>query len=343
VTSTLEQELREQGDVLRRRVDGGKEDAIRAAAMLRDADHVVVAARGTSDNAARYAQYLLGREVQLVVALATPSLFRDPDSAPRLGHAAVMGISQSGQSPDIVGVLAAARAQDRPTLALTNDPDSPLASMADVVMPLLAGPERSVAATKTYTASLFAIAQLAEALAPQPGRPAALARLPEQMDAIVSGQLARRERFDVLAGAALVTVLGRGLHYPTAHETALKVRELTGVPTEAFSPPDLVHGPIAAVGPRSAVWLAAGERQVESDVATLWNELRHRSGATVAVARDPVVLERADVAVRLPDVPGWAAPLLAVIPGQAAALRLAETRGVDVDSPHGLRKVTLTV
>ena len=102
-------------------------------------------------------------------------------------------------------------------------------------------------------------------------------------------------------------------------------------------------GPIAAAGPRSTAWLAASERHVASDVSALWSELRQRSGATVAVARDPAVLTRADVAVRLPDVPEWAAPLLAVIPGQAAALRLAEARGVDIDSPHGLRKVTLTV
>jgi glucosamine--fructose-6-phosphate aminotransferase (isomerizing) len=343
VTSAFEQELREQGDVLRRRVDGGEGDAICAAALLHDADHVVVAARGTSDNAARYAQYLLGQELRLVVALATPSLFRDLRSAPRLAHAAVIGISQSGQSPDIVGVLAAARAQGRPTLALTNDPRSPLASMADVVIPLLAGPERSVPATKSYTASLFAIAQLAEALAPLPGRRVALERLPEQMDAIVEEQLAQRDQFDVLAEATLVTVLGRGLHYATAHETALKVRELTAIAAEAFSPPDLVHGPIAALGPRSAAWLTASERHVASDVAALWSELRQSVRATVAVARDPTVLERVDVSVRLPDVPEWAAPLLAVIPGQAAALRLAEARGVDVDSPHGLRKITLTI
>jgi glutamine---fructose-6-phosphate transaminase (isomerizing) len=340
MTSALEHELREQGDALRRRVADPGGDVGRAAALLRGAEHLVVAARGTSDNVARYAQYLLGRELRLAVALATPSLFSDPGSAPRLEHAAVMAVSQSGRSPDIVGVLAAARAQGRPTLALTNDPGSPLAEQADVVIPLLTGPERSVAATKTYTASLFAVAQLAEALAPLPGRPDALQRLPDQIDAIVAEQLAGRERFDVLAGAALLTVLGRGLHYATAHETALKVRELAGIPAEAFSPPDLLHGPIAALGPRSAVWLTAGERHLDRDLAALWGELRERAGVTVAVTRDQHL--EADVVVRLPDAPVWAMPILAVVPGQAAALRLAEVQGVDVDAPHGLHKVTLT-
>jgi glutamine---fructose-6-phosphate transaminase (isomerizing) len=340
MSSILERELREQGDALRRRVADPGGEVGRAAALLRGAEHVVIAARGTSDNVARYAQYLLGRELRLAVALATPLLFQDPAAAPRLEHAAVMAVSQSGRSPDIVAVLTAARKQGRPTLAITNDPASPLAEQADVVIPLLAGPERSVAATKTYTASLFAVAQLAEALDPLPGRPDALHALPDQMDAIVEEQLAARQRFDVLADAALLTVLGRGLHYATAHETALKVRELAGIPAEAFSPPDLLHGPIAALGPRSAVWLTASARHVDQALAALWGELRERGGPTVAVARDPAL--EADVVVRLPDAPAWAMPILAVVPGQAAGLRLAEVRGVDLDTPHGLSKVTLT-
>jgi glutamine---fructose-6-phosphate transaminase (isomerizing) len=133
------------------------------------------------------------------------------------------------------------------------------------------------------------------------------------------------------------------VHYATAHETALKVRELSGIPAEALSPPDLVHGPIAAVTRRSAAWLVASERRAGHDLVALWSELRQRAGATVAVAADPALLERADVAVRLPEVPEWAAPVLAVISGQVAALRIAELRGVPVDAPHGLRKVTLTV
>jgi glucosamine--fructose-6-phosphate aminotransferase (isomerizing) len=340
--SRLEQEIREQGDVLRRRLETGTADVASAAGMLRAVDHLVIAARGTSDNAARYAQYLLGRDARLLVSLAAPSLYGDPSSAPRLHRAAVAAISQSGQSPDVVGVLAAARAQGCPTLAITNDADSPLAAQADVVVPLLAGPERSVAATKTYTASLFAIAQLAEALAPQPGRREVLEGLPGLVDALVDEQLAGRQRFDVLAASAFITVTGRGLQYGTAHETALKLRELTGIPAEAFSPPDLLHGPIAAVGPSTAAWLVASEGTVAGDVAALWQRLRDRAGTLVAVGRDPEILASADVAVTLPDVADWAAPVVAAIPAQTTALRLAEARGLDVDAPVGLEKVTRT-
>jgi glucosamine--fructose-6-phosphate aminotransferase (isomerizing) len=342
MSSTLEREIREQGEVLARRLDDGGVDIAAAAWLLRDAEHVVIAARGTSDNVARYAQYLLGRQSRLLVGLAAPSLYTDVESAPNLRGAAVMGISQSGQSPDIVGVLAAARAQGRPTIALTNDPASPLAANADIVVPLLAGPERAVAATKTYTASLFAVAQLAEAMAPASGRAGSLRALPATLTRFADEQLEGRACFDVLDPASIVTVLGRGLDYATAHETALKLREMTGTPAEAFSPPDLLHGPIAAVGAGAAAWLAAGDRKVSDDVKALWQDLHGRTRTTVAVAADPAVLERAEVAIRLPDVPDWAAPILSIVPAQVAALRVAELRGVDVDAPNGLRKVTLT-
>src|SRR3954464_10969373 len=125
--SQLEREIRIQGEVLARRAARGRHDARRAAALL-DVDHVVVAARGSSDNAARYAQYLFGHVAGLSVGLAAPWLFGGTGPPPRLGHAALLAVSQSGQSPDIVAVAAAARAQRRPVVVLTNDTGSPLAA-----------------------------------------------------------------------------------------------------------------------------------------------------------------------------------------------------------------------
>ena len=156
--SYLESEAREQGEMLAGRTAHGWEQARAAAGLLRraDVDYLVVAARGSSDNAARYAQYLLGLEARLPVALAAPWLYSSA-APPVLARGAVLAISQSGRSPDITGVVTAAREQGRPTIVLTNDPASPLAVGADVVVPLLAGVERSVAATKTYLASLHAI------------------------------------------------------------------------------------------------------------------------------------------------------------------------------------------
>jgi glucosamine--fructose-6-phosphate aminotransferase (isomerizing) len=339
--SRLELEIIEQADVLAARAERGWRDAARAAAALRrdDVDYVVVAARGSSDNAARYAQYLFGLEARLSVALAAPWLY-EGDAPPLLSRAAVLAISQSGRSPDIVAVLTAARAQRRPTIALTNDPESPLAAAADFVVPMLAGEERSVAATKTYLASLHAIAQMAACLRSDPSL--WFERVPALIAATVEAQLASRGQFDRLDDARLVTVIGRGLHLSTAYETALKVRELSGLPAEAFSLPDLIHGPIAALRPGDGVWLLSTHGREQPDRAAL-DLLRGSAGVSVAVSDDRELLAAVDVGVAIePGMPEWLAPLLAVIPGQAAALRLGELRGVDLDRPHGLSKVTLT-
>jgi glucosamine--fructose-6-phosphate aminotransferase (isomerizing) len=340
----LEQEIREQPDAFERRASVGWPAATEAAARLRapDVTHVVIAARGSSDNAARYAQYLFGLDARLTVGLATPWLY-DGERAPLLAGAAVIAISQSGQSPDVVGVARAAREQGRPTIAITNDAESPLAATSEVVVPMLAGLERSVAATKTYTASLHAIAQISALLAPpDPERERWFARLPELARLVIDAQLDERERFDPLREARALTVVGRGLQFATAFETALKVRELSSMPGEAFSLPDLIHGPVAALQAAGAIWmLSIGERR--QPTAAEFAALHRLAGLGIAVSDDAAILSGADIAVAVPrGLPDWLTPILAVIPAQAAALRLAELRGLDVDRPPGLSKVTLT-
>jgi glucosamine--fructose-6-phosphate aminotransferase (isomerizing) len=341
--SRLEQEIREQSMVLEQRAQAGWDAARAAVVLLRapDVTQIVIAARGSSDNAARYAQYLIGLDARLPVALATPWLY-EGDEPPRLLGSAVIAISQSGQSPDVISVASAARAQGRPTIAITNDTGSPLAAVADVVVPMLAGSEQSVAATKTYTASLHAIAQISTLLGDCEGRLEWFERLPTLTGDLAEQQLATRAQFDRLAEHRALTVVGRGLQLSTAYESAIKLRELAGLMGEAFSLPDLLHGPVAALRGRGAVWLLSlGERRqpsVEEFVA-----LKELAGLTIAVTDNDAVLAEADIAVAIPpQLPDWVTPLLAVIPAQAAALRLAELKGGDVDRPEGLHKVTLT-
>jgi len=345
LTTLFEHELRDQGRALARSLPIAEPAAREAAALLRraDVDHVVIAARGSSDNAARYAQYLLGSEASISVGLATPWLFGPGHSPPRLAGAAVVGISQSGRSPDVVGVLEAARAQSRPTIAITNDRHSPLATRADVVVELGVGEERSVAATKTYLGSLQALAAIVAALEPPRVTADWLARLPDLVSELADQQLAARDRFDPLAVCRLLTVVGRGLDYSTACESALKLRELSGIPAEGFSPPDLIHGPLGALGRETGVWtVAAGERTDPAALKTL-DRIRPRAGVAAAVSADPAVLSQAQIPITLPrGLPPWVGALAAVVPAQAAALRLAELRGVEVDEPNGLHKVTLT-
>src|SRR4051812_34857525 len=299
----LEREILAQGGALRDRAAVGAAAAEEVASAWRrgGVDYLLVAARGSSDNAARYAQYLLGAEAGLTVALAAPWLYASPRRAPRIGAGAVLGISQSGRSPDIVAVLAGARAQARPTAAITNDLDSPLARAAELVVPLAVGRERSVAATKTYTASLHAVAQLTAALDPDGRVAAELGELPDLVSAIAAEQLATRRRYEALEGVRRIVMVGRGFAYSTAHETALKLRELSGLPAEAFSPPDLLHGPVAALDRDTALWVIAPEPHREGETAALVEELRARSGPAVIVATDAAVLALGDVAVALPE------------------------------------------
>ena len=208
----LHQEIHQQPAVLRRLLDEEEATAQALADLVRGRaiDHVVIAARGTSDNAGRYAQYVLGSHNGLSVGLAAPSLFTIYRRPPRFGNALVLGISQSGQSPDIVAVLAEARRQGALTAVLTNRPDSPLAAQGDVVLNLRAGEERAVAATKTYTAELAAVALLSVALSGAAGDRAALWAMPDtvaetlSMDAAIAA-VAPRCRY-----MQRCVVIGRG-------------------------------------------------------------------------------------------------------------------------------------
>jgi glucosamine--fructose-6-phosphate aminotransferase (isomerizing) len=341
----LERELREQGAVLEARADDGFAAANEAAGLLRraDVDYVLLAARGSSKNAARYAQYAWGSEARLSTALAAPSLYRDPGRAPKLAGAALIAISQSGRSPDVAAVLATARAQGRPTIAITNEPSSPLGEEADVVVPLLAGEERSVAATKTYLTSLHAVQQILERLRPLPGRREWLERLPSLVHEAVESQLRARRSYTPLVDRSQLTVVGRGMDLATACETALKIRELSGRPAEALSPPDLLHGPIAALARPTQLWLVSAATPVDASASAVLEQARSRGVEVIMVAVESGQASPRDLFVRIDDAPpAWARAILAVVPGQVAALHLAELQTVDVDRPHGLSKITVT-
>jgi glutamine---fructose-6-phosphate transaminase (isomerizing) len=342
--SWLESELREQPAALERLLDRQGDRAREIARIFGrdDVKYVLIASRGSSGNAARYAQYLLGRAHRVPVMFATPSLYTIYEQPPRLEGAVVVGISQSGASPDVASVLAEARRQGRPTVALTNAADSPLAREADAVLLLEAGDERAVAATKTYLNSLGAIAMLFAA-ADGPIAEAELARMPSVLEEQIELSIATAPPLDEYGDAVGATVVARGVNYGTAFEIALKIRELSGLVVEAYSPADLMHGPIAAIREGWPVIVVAPTGPARPSVEGLVLPLLERGARIIAVSDVAAVLRRAQT--RLPlvaRVPEWLSALTAVIPGQLTALRLAQLRGLDIDSPAGLKKVTLT-
>jgi glucosamine--fructose-6-phosphate aminotransferase (isomerizing) len=342
--SWLETELREQPQALARLLER-QADSARTAARLfqrRDIHYLLIASRGSSSNVARYAQYLLGRAQRVPVMFATPSLYTIYEQPPRLKGAVVLGISQSGASPDVASVLAEARRQGRPTIAITNAPDSRLAREADSVLLLEAGEERAVAATKTYLNSLGAIAMLFASF-DGPVAEAELERMPQLLEEQIALSLESAPPLDEYRDAIGATVVARGVNYGTAFEIALKIRELSGLVVEAYSPADLMHGPIAAIREGWPVIVVAPSGPARPSVEGLVLPLLERGARIIAVSDVAAVLRRARTKLPLvPRIPEWLSPLTAVIPGQLTALRLAQQRGLDLDQPAGLAKVTLT-
>ena len=307
----------------------------------RETTQVLLAARGTSKNAARYAQYVWGRECGVLVNIARPLLFqRGP--TPRLEGAVVVGISQSGQSPDVIKVLDAALDQGQATIAITNDVDSPLANVADVVVPLLAGVELAVPSTKTLLTCLQSVVQVAEGLNPDPDRSSWIDRIPDFVDDAIRSAFEQRDVLTGVGDRVALTVLGRGTGYAAASELALKIREVTGMRAESFSAPEFLHGPIGASGEGSLVWVVASPDQPEAYWADLVERLQQR-GCLVTTLQPSSFAPTAQTVIELPDhLPAWLFAILATVYGQVAALLIGEKAGLDVDSPKGLRKITIT-
>jgi glucosamine--fructose-6-phosphate aminotransferase (isomerizing) len=341
-TSILASEILEQPRVVAHLLATERDRARRVTDALRQLriTHVLIAARGTSDNAARYGQYVLGARNGLPVGLTTPSLFGVYGRPPRLEDALVIGISQSGQSPDIVAVLAEARRQGVPTLALTNDPASPLAQAAEHNLYLQAGPERSVAATKTYTAQLTALALLSAAWAETSEDD--LAALPDALTQVLS-QAATPAKVAAQRLAAThstrCVVLGRGYNFATAFEVALKMKELAYIAAEPYSSADFQHGPIAMIEAGfPAVVIAAGVT-MRDEMNALVEQLR-TLGATVALITDaPAATDDIPVSATVAE---HLSPIPTVVAGQWLAYHLTRACGGDPDRPRTIRKITKT-
>ncbi len=343
---TLRDEILEQPEVAARflATQGPRIEEIVASWRDRDIDHVVIAARGTSDHAAIYGQYVLGVRHGLSVGLGTPSIVSLYGAAPRFDRALVIGISQSGASPDIVAVIAAARAQGAPTLAITNAPESPLADAADRTVDIGAGPERAIAATKSYTAELLAVAALSAAMGDDTVARADLAAVPDLVAATLSVEPDMAEIARDHAAVVRSLVIARGYEYATAREWALKIKELAHVFADPYSAADFQHGPLALVEPGVPVLAVARNGAAAVGLVALLGRLRDDLDAELVVVGDvPEALALATWPVPVPPAPAeWLAPIASIVPGQMYALHLTRAKGLDPDAPRNLSKVTRT-
>jgi glucosamine--fructose-6-phosphate aminotransferase (isomerizing) len=341
---TMRTELRQGPEVVAQLIDGaaGPIAAIAAAVRRRQIDVVVIAARGTSDHAAVYAQYVLGARNALPVALAAPSLVSVYGRPPRLRNALVLGISQSGESPDVVAVLDDARRQGALTVAITNEPASPIAAAAEHVVELAAGRERAVAATKTYVAEIAVLAMLSSAISADPESAAELRALP----AALRSALGVEDQVAALAGAwgseDRCAVLARGFHYATAREWALKLKELAYVLADPYSGADFQHGPIALVEAGFPILAVATAGPMLAGMGELLRRLRDARARLLVLSDDPDLRALGDGIAVPARVPEWLAPIAAILPAQLFVYHLARARGLDTEAPRNISKVTLT-
>jgi glucosamine--fructose-6-phosphate aminotransferase (isomerizing) len=343
---TLQSEIFEQPGRLSALLSNQRGTVEEIAESIRQQDirWVFLAARGTSDNAGRYANYLWGAQNRLPLALATPSLFTYYHQPPQLKNALVVGISQSGQSPDIISVLVEGHRQGCLTLAITNEPQSPLARSADLVLDIQAGVEKAVAATKTYTTELMAVAMLSAGLSENNACWKDLGKVAGWVERVLRqdvpiARMAERYRY-----MHQCVVLGRGFNYCTAFEWALKLKELTYVIAEPYSSADFRHGPIAMIEGGFPVMAVAPNGKVFDTMLEMLGKLRHEQAAELIVISDEKrALSLAQSPILLPaGIPEWLTPIVAIVPAQLFAAHLTRAKGLDPEKPRTIFKITET-
>lgn len=319
-------------------------EEIAHAINARNIRFVLIAARGTSENAARYANYLWGAVNRLPIALAAPSLFTYYNRPPHLDGALVIGISQSGRSPDIVSVLVEGRRQGCLTLAITNEVDSPLAQAADFVLDIEAGQENAVAATKTYTAELMAVAMLSAAMKADDSLWQDLFRVPEWIESALANDGLLGVKVRQYLTMSSCAVLGRGFNFATAYEWALKLKELTYIEAAPYSSADFLHGPIAIVDGGFPILAVVPGGAVYTSTMDVLRELRYgRSAELVVISDVQEALDLAQTALPLPSgISEWLSPMISIVPAQLFCYHLALAKGCDTESPRGIHKVTET-
>ncbi|WP_306117947.1 MULTISPECIES: SIS domain-containing protein [unclassified Roseitalea] len=316
-------------------------DIERAGAALRAADPrlAITVARGSSDHAAAYLKYAIELSCGIPVASVGPSVASVYDRPLKLDNAAALGISQSGKSPDIVAMMRAARKGGALTLALTNTAGAPIAAEVDHCIDLAAGPETSVAATKSFVASVMAGLAILAQWQQDEALKAAIAALPDRLAQALECDWSAAEKRLARAGQAYV--LGRGPGFAIALEMALKFKETSAVHAEAYSAAEVLHGPAALVGAGFPVLALAVDDAARGQVIETAGRLADQ-GADVFLTDAGGARNVAPLPIAHGDHP-LTAPLVAVVSFYVCVEALSRRRGLDPDSPPHLRKVTETV
>lgn len=337
------EEIAEQPAVLERTIKNEKEKITKIGEILskRDIDLIVIVARGSSDNASLFGRYLLEITTGIPVSLSAPSVFTLYDAKLNLKRALVIGVSQSGEGTDINTVLEKAKQAGAFTIGITNEVDSTMARIADEVLLIHAGREKSVAATKTYTGQMLHFYMLARALSEKklefekiPHFSAQALQLKQEVEDLV-------RRYVFMENCVVV---GRGLNYGNSYELALKLMETCYVVAERFSSADFFHGPLAIVERRFPVILFAPQGVTRQSNVDLLERLGELHADCLAITNDERIAALSSRALLMPpEIDEFLSPIPFIIPAQLFAALLAREKGLDADAPRSLSKVTQTI
>lgn len=341
--SLMLQEITEQPVVLERTIQAEREKLAKLGTFLRnkDIDLIVLAARGSSDNACQFGRYLLEVTTGIPVSLSAPSVFTLYKAKPNLKRALVVGVSQSGEGVDINNVLETAKDSGAYTLGITNEADSSMAKIADETLLIHAGREKSVAATKTYTGQMLHFYLLAAQLADEkikfekiPHFAAQVLQLKSKVEELV-------ERYVFMENCVVV---GRGMNYGNSYELALKLMETCYVVAERFSSADFFHGPLAIVERRFPVLMFAPQGVTRQSNLDLLKRLQELHADSLAITNDEEIAKLSSRTIEMPkDIDEFLSPIPFIIPAQLFAALLSKAKGIDADAPRSLSKVTKTL
>ncbi|GII33133.1 SIS domain-containing protein [Planotetraspora mira] len=343
MTTKMRSEIAEQPAALRATIDALLPRTAEVQALAQDTRQTLFVARGTSDNAAVYGRYLIEARAGRLSALGAPSIATTYRRKLDLEGVLAVGLSQSGRTEEIVETIEWAKACGAKTVAITNGGEnSPLAQVADLALCTLAGEEKAVPATKTYTTQLAALAVLALGLGADVD-PDDLRRVPDAVEKLISDPGDLQAVVDGLADKPGVVVSGRGLAFSTALELALKLKEACYLHAMGLSYADLLHGPIAVVDEDTpAILVAAGEGPTLAGTVALAQRVTGAGASAFGVGGGTELAAASTAALNGPDLPEWVAPLGLIVPGQLLTEALARRLGIDPDAPRGLNKVTQT-
>lgn len=337
------EEIAQQPAVLEKTIAEEKQKIAKIGDFLRarDIDLIVLAARGSSDNAALFGRYLLEVTTGIPVSLSAPSIHTLYNAKLKLDRALVVGVSQSGEGTDINTVLEHAKASGAFTLGITNNAESSMSTIADETLLIHAGLEKSVAATKTYTGQMLHFYMLAAALADT-------GITYEKIPAYAAEALNFKDRIAELAQRYTFmencVVVGRGMNYGNSYELALKLMETCYVVAERFSSADFFHGPLAIVERRFPVILFGSAGVTKQGTVDLLERLKELHADSFAITNDPDIaaLSSHHLAMNT-DMDEFLSPIPFIIPAQLFAALLAEAKGLDPDTPRSLSKITRTL